>query len=104
MRRGPKFVVFCSITTERPDSPPSWICYQLTPLLCDLRHILHRRWLPDCTHSSIRRNTTMRTKARMIAALTFALGLPFAPLAHAAGGFSPYPWGQLRTTQELQTP
>ena len=46
----------------------------------------------------------MRAKAGMTAALAFALALPFTPLAHAAGGFSPYPWGQLRTTQELQTP
>ena len=44
-------------------------------------------------------------KAGMIAALTCAFGLPFAPLAHAgSGGFSPYPSQQLPTTQELQTP
>jgi len=47
----------------------------------------------------------MRTSGILIAsALVLALGLPLAPLAHAAGGFSPYPSEQLPTTQELQTP
>ncbi|MBV8095668.1 MAG: hypothetical protein JO110_21040 [Acetobacteraceae bacterium] len=44
-------------------------------------------------------------KAGMIAVLTCALAAPFGPVAYAgSGGFSPYPWEQLPTTQELQTP
>ena len=47
----------------------------------------------------------VRSSTILIASpLVLALGLPLAPLAHAAGGFSPYPSEQLPTALELQTP